>query len=477
VARRLHIIIFVGMALGVVFGLLLWERSGLWTSDGALAVRGRILWVFDLVGTTIFVGVLKMLVAPLIFASIVAGVTSLPNIRELGSVGWKTFAYYLTTTAIAVVIGLLLVLTIRPGHWSASQRISDHRRAELVERYGEAAVAEAAPRVQDIDIRRQEAERYSGAALSDERLAKIEEAVERTPGVILRNTIGDLLTNPFTSLTTNNSLGIIFFAILLGVGCIAVGGPAKPVVAFFHGACAVILRITVWLMNISPLAIMCLMAALVARHGPEVFQTLGGYVITVIGGIAIHVVVLLTICRVIGGRGPVEFLSGLKEAWLVAFSTRSSAATLPVTLECVTDHLGVDPRAADFVLPVGATVNMDGTALYEGVAVIFLIQIYGTMPDVAIHLGPVETFLIFITAVLASVGAAAVPDAGLVTMVLVANAVGLPVYYLPLIFSVDAFLDMFRTSTNVMGDAVGAVVVDRLERSRFAAAPATAAAG
>jgi Na+/H+-dicarboxylate symporter len=152
---------------------------------------------------------------------------------------------------------------------------------------------------------------------------------------------------------------------------------------------------------------------------------------------------------------------------MIAFTTRSSAATLPVTIANVTEKLDVSPKVANFSLPLGATMNMDGTALYEGVAIIFLIQIYGGLDDVSIAMTAMTTFLIFITAVLASVGAAAVPDAGLVTMVLVAAAVGLPIHYIPLIFAVDAFLDMFRTSTNVLGDTVGAIVVNRLEKSRL----------
>jgi Na+/H+-dicarboxylate symporter len=152
---------------------------------------------------------------------------------------------------------------------------------------------------------------------------------------------------------------------------------------------------------------------------------------------------------------------------MIAFSTRSSSATLPITIENVTQNLKVSPKVANFSLPLGATMNMDGTALYEGVAIIFMIQIYGGLADVPIVLGAMTTFLIFITAVLASVGAAAVPNAGLVTMVIVASAVGLPIYYIPLIFAVDAFLDMFRTSTNVVGDSVGAIVVNRLERGRL----------
>ena len=176
---------------------------------------------------------------------------------------------------------------------------------------------------------------------------------------------------------------------------------------------------------------------------------------------------LVTICATIGKVGPIRLWKGIREAWMIAFTTRSSAATLPVTIANVTEKLKVSPKVANFSLPLGATMNMDGTALYEGIAIIFLIQIYGGLDDVSIAMTAMTTILIFITAVLASVGAAAVPDAGLVTMVLVASAVHLPIYYIPLIFAVDAFLDMFRTSTNVLGDTVGAVVIDRLERRRL----------
>jgi len=206
---------------------------------------------------------------------------------------------------------------------------------------------------------------------------------------------------------------------------------------------------------------------LVARNGPDVFKTLGWYCSTVIGGIFVHVIVLVAICAIIGGIGPLRLWRGIREAWMIAFTTRSSAATLPVTIANTIEKLNVSPKVANFSLPLGATMNMDGTALYEGVAVIFLIQIYGGVDDVTITMTAITTLLIFITAVLASVGAAAVPDAGLVTMVLVASAVHFPIYYIPLIFAVDAFLDMFRTSTNVLGDSIGAIVVNRLERGRL----------
>ncbi len=481
---KLHHWILAGMIVGALLG---WGLAELKTSlaaagsaqhAGWLSAIGYAEWWLKLLGPTVFMSALKMIIAPLIFASIVAGVTSLPNMRELGAIGWKTLAYYVATTAIAVTIGLVCVLTIRPGlqasaRQTRAERIAelDARRAEFTVTKGQAALhADGTPTPEYLHwLFEREGEQQSGgsAAAGYERLAS---ARERTPGdMFAEDIIMPLLTNPFTSLAASppNALGLIFFALLMGVACMFVGEPAAPVVAFFQGLNEVILRITHWLMMIAPVAVACIVASLVLQYGIDVFRALAWYCITVIGGIAVHVAVLLLIARVVGGVGPMRLWRGIREAWMIAFSTRSSAATLPVTIACVTEKLDVSPKVANFSLPVGATMNMDGTALYEGVAVIFLIQIYGGLDDVGITMTAMTTFLIFITAVLASVGAAAVPNAGLVTMVLVASAVGLPIYYIPLIFGVDAFLDMFRTSTNVLGDTVGAVVVNRLERGRL----------
>ncbi len=443
-----------------------------------LGINAYIMWVLDLLGPTIFMGALKMIIAPLILASIVAGVTSLPNISELGAIGWKTLVYYVCTTTIAVVIGLVAVLTIRPGEKAAAQQVRRDRehqlatyRAQYTEATGQPALRDdQRPRASYLAwVSEQEGEATTGGAEAA-RFRKLAGAKERSPGDIFKEDIVQpLLTNPFSSLSASppNSLGIIFFALLLGVACTVVGQRATTVVGFFHQLNAVIMQVTHWLMSIAPLAIACIMAKLVAENGPDIFQTLGWYCGTVIGGILVHICVLLAICAVIGRIGPLRFWRGIREAWMIAFTTRSSAATLPVTIANTTEKLKVSPKVAGFSLPLGATMNMDGTALYEGVAVIFLIQIYGGLDDVTITMTAITTFLIFITAVLASVGAAAVPDAGLVTMVLVAAAVHLPIYYIPLIFAVDAFLDMFRTSTNVLGDSIGAIVVNRLERGRL----------
>jgi len=427
---RLHILIFVGIVLGALCGLALSELA---SAD----FRDRVIPVLDLFGKTIFVGALKMIVAPLIFFSIMSAITSLATTGELWSLGWKTLLFYLITTSIAVIIGLFFVLTIKPGESANRDEIRNRwqqQQARLTQEFAE-----------------QE--------------AKIKQTQEQTPLMIIKNNLEKIITNPFKSLAEGQSLGIIFFAILLGIALIVIGSTARPVIPVIQGLNAAIMKLTGWIMAGSPLFIFCLVTSLVGSIGPAVFHTLFQYIIVVLIGIAVHVVVLLTICRFVGKVSPLVFLRGIREAWMIAFATRSSAATLPVTLDCVQNKLKVSPKTAEFVLPLGATMNMDGTALYEGVAVIFLIQLFGGMPGAEIHLSPVITFVIFITAVLASIGAAAVPDAGLVTMVLVAGAVGLSADYIPLIFAVDAFLDMFRTSTNVLGDSVGAIVIDRLENS------------
>ncbi len=417
-------LLFLGMILGAAVGLI--------------GPSDAVVWWCDLFGTTIFIGALKMIVAPLILFSILAGITSLSSQKELWAIGWRAMLLYLIATAVAVMIGLIFVLAIAPGHRGARDEIRaswSERRAEIARREGV-------------------------------REAKVEAAGRLTPKDAIKENLRQIITNPFDALASANSLGIIFFAALFGVALMVIGEKARPAVAAIEGCNAAMLQVTRWIMWGSPFFIFCLIASLVATHGPAVFHTLLWYVITVLLGIACHVGFLLTLVRVVGRMSPLSFLKGIRRAWAVAFATRSSAATLPVTIECVERELKVPRKIVDFVAPIGATIGMTGTALYEGVAVIFLIQLFGGLPGAEIHLGAVTTVIVFLTAVLAAVGAAAVPDAGLVTMVLVANAVGLDVQYIALIFAVDAFLDMFRTSTNVMDDAVVSVAVARLTGAR-----------
>ena len=414
---KLHYLIFVGMGFGVLVGLLC-AGVGLDTSFSQASI-----WLFDLIGKTLFVGALKMLVAPLIFFSIIAGITSLPSGKELREIGLKTVGFYLCTTSLAALIGLGLVNLVQPGKWSSSQRISEQRALHLAQMKDELLIQDVAERQkwqqtlsgEDFERAAKEQEqsfqlRYlneiqaqeTTALLSQGELgARYEKIQERktSPLSFLTDLLSSMIQNPFWALSFNSSLGIIFFAILFGLACQSVGAPASGLAQGVQAINLVIMRITAWVMSLSPLAVFCLMASLVANHGVSVFQTLAGYIFTVVLGIGLHVGLLLGICKIWGSLSPLAFLKGIKEAWLIAFSTRSSAATLPVTMRCVEQNLGVSKKVSQFVLPVGATINMDGTALYEGVAVIFLIQMFGGMPDVGIELGVVAMFLIFITAV------------------------------------------------------------------------------
>lgn len=460
------------MILGLVVGLGLF-----FAVDHDSRFFENAIWWLDLFGKEVFIRALKMIIAPLIFASIVAGICSLPSARELGNIGLKTFIYYFSTTGIAVGIGVAAVLIIQPGAKDASQKVRAERQ-EVIDGHREVFTVQHGRDPEESPQAMAEFRRYigeqegEGLSASDfgANWSRITSAEARGPGDMFKEEIlRPILTNPANAIAqpTPNALGLITFAIMVGLACVVIGEPARPVAHFFQGCNDVMMKITLWLMEIAPVAIGCIIASLVATLGINALRSLAWYCVTVVGGLAIHVCVLLALVAFIGKMSPAKFLRGIRNAWLIAFSTTSSAATLPVTLHCTTENLGVDPKVARFSLPLGATMNMDGTALYEGVAVIFLIQMFGGLEDVPIVLGGMQTFIIFITAVLASVGAAAVPSAGLITMAIVASAVGLPLHYIFFIFAVDRLLDMFRTSTNVLGDAAGAVIVNRLEAGRL----------
>ncbi len=426
---KLHLFIFLAMILGIATGLLLngIENAGL---------KENILSTFDLFGKTIFIGALKMIVAPLIFFSILNAIAGLSFTGELKSIGIKTLIYFFASTSIAVIIGLFFVLTIQPGYNGMRDEIRStwqERKAEIQAKY----------------------------SVTEE---KIETAGQQTAFDACKRNLQNIILNPFQALAESQTLGIIFFAILLGIAIIVIGSPGRPVIPVIAGLNEAIMKLTGWVMAGSPFFIYCLISSLIGNLGWSVFEPLKWYVLTVIIGIAVHICALMCMVKFIGKMNPLQFLRGIRKPWMVAFSTRSSAATLPVTVDSTINELRVPEKIANFVLPLGTTCNMNGTALYEGVAIIFLIQLFGGLPGADITLTPLVTFIVFITAVLAAIGAAAIPDAGLITMVLVANAVGLSVEYISIIFAVDAFLDMFRTSTNVMDDCVGCVLVNRLEQ-------------
>ena len=409
----LHWKILIGMALGVAFGLALSFVSG-----GA-AFIGDYIKPFG----TIFINLLKLIAIPLILASLIKGVSDLQDISKLSQMGGRTILTYVTTTLIAVTIGLILVNSIQPG-----KSISVDTRQELVEAYAT-----------DADQKRE-------AAAKQREAGPLQALVDIVP------------SNIFAAATSNrNMLQIIFFALFFGIGMILLPEEtAQPVKAFFDSFNAIILKLIDMIMMVAPYGVFALLAALVVEAPSfELFQALALYAVTLLLGLAVMILVYALIVKVFTGKNPAFFFKGIAPAQLLAFSTSSSAATLPVTMECVEENLGVDKEVTSFVLPIGATINMDGTSVYQGVAAVFIAQAFGLDLSLSAQLG------IIFTATLASIGTAAVPSAGIVMLVIVLAQAGIPEAGLALIFAIDRPLDMCRTIVNVTGDAAVSMLVGK----------------
>jgi len=407
----LHWKIVIGMVLGLVFGFVMQN----------LEMKGIVVdWVKPF--GTIFINLLKMIAVPLIVVSLIVGLSDLKDITKLSKLGGRTVALYLFTTVTAVSIGLVLANVIKPGKF-----INEESRQSLLQNFA----GDAAQKIQ---------------------LA--EKAKSSGPLQPLVDVVPD---NFFLAMTDNASmLQVILFVILLGIGLILIEEEkAKPVVDFFKGLNEVILKIIDIIMRFSPIGVFALMAALMVEI-PD-FSTLNAllvYGLTVILGLALMTFVLYpTLLYVFAKYPPVKFFKAIAPAQLLAFSTSSSAATLPVTMERVIEHVGVDEEVASFVLPLGATVNMDGTSLYQAVAAIFIAQVMGIPLDLQTQL------MIVVTATLASIGSAAVPSAGMVMLVIVLGQAGIPEAGLALIFAIDRPLDMCRTVVNVTSDATVSTIV------------------
>ena len=407
----LHWKILLGMLLGVLFGL------------GMSFVDSGELFVRDYVKPfgTIFINLLKLIAIPLILASLIKGVSDLKDISKLSAMGGRTIGVYLLTTLTAVCIGLVLVNTIQPG-----KSISEETRKELIEAYSS-----------DADQKR-------AAAAKQREAGPLQALVEIVPD------------NIFKATTSNrNMLQIIFFALFFGIGMILIPEEkSKSVKAFFDGFNDIILKMIDLIMMVAPYGVFALLAALVVEAPSlELFQALALYAITLVAALAIMIGVYAVLVRVFAKKSPAFFFKGIAPAQLLAFSTSSSAATLPVTMERVEENLGVDEEVASFVLPIGATINMDGTSVYQGVAAVFIAQAFGLDLSLSAQLG------IIFTATLASIGTAAVPSAGIVMLVIVLAQAGIPEAGLALIFAIDRPLDMCRTIVNVTGDAAVSLLV------------------
>ena len=407
----LHWQILLGMLVGVVVGLLMSNIEG-----GKEIIRD---WIKPF--GSIFINALKLIAVPLILASLIKGVSDLKDISKLSKMGGRTIFIYILTTVMAVSIGLLLVNVIKPGN-----SISETTRLEMVENYsGDTA-------------------KYKEDAQKQKESGPLQALEDLVP----ENIFGAASDN-------RNMLQVIFFAIFFGIGLILIPEKkSKAVKNFFDGFNEVILKMIDLIMLAAPYGVFALLASLVAESPSlDLFKALGWYAFTVVLGLALMVVLYNTIVYVFTGKKPNFFMKGIAPAQLLAFSTSSSAATLPVTMERVTEHLGVEEEVSSFVLPIGATINMDGTSLYQAVAAVFIAQAFGMDLDFGTQLG------IIATATLASIGSAAVPGAGMVMLVIVLAQAGIPEAGLALIFAVDRPLDMCRTVVNVTGDATVSMIV------------------
>jgi Na+/H+-dicarboxylate symporter len=408
----MHWKILICMILGLLFGLLMKN----------LELKGIVVdWVKPF--GTVFINLLKMIAVPLIVVSLIVGLSDLKDISKLSKLGGRTVLFYLCSTIIAVSIGLFLANIIKPGSY-----INEDSRKSLLENFS-------------IDAGQ-----------------KIELAAKAKSNGPLQPLVDIVPDNFFAALSDNGSmLKVILFVILIGIGLILIEEEkAKPVVDFFKGLNEVIMKIIDIIMLFSPYGVFALMAALMVEI-PD-FSTLGAlgiYGLTVLLGLMLMTFVLYPSLLLIFAKvNPIRFFKAIAPAQLLAFSTSSSAATLPVTMECVTENLGVDEEVSSFVLPLGATVNMDGTSLYQAVAAIFIAQAMLPAP-LDFH----TQLMIVVTATLASIGSAAVPSAGMVMLVIVLGQAGIPEAGLALIFAIDRPLDMCRTVVNVTSDSTIATIV------------------
>ncbi len=412
----LHWKILFGMIAGITVGVLATTVD----SPRLPANNGVIDWIKPF--GTMFVNVLKMIAIPLIVASLVKGVSDLEDLSKLSKMGLRTLGLYLATTVIAVSVGLMVVNVAQPG-----LSVPQETRQNLVEKFG-------------------------GKASEKKMSATGQKG--RGPLAALEDVIPD---NILAAATDNGSmLKVIFFAIFFGVGLILVDRKkSAPVKLFFDGVNEVILKMIDLIMLTAPFGVFALLAALVVEtQDPQLLLALVYYGCCVVIGLATMMfVVYPTAVKVITGMSYRTFFQGILPAQMLAFSTSSSAATLPVTMERVEEHLGVEKEVSSFVLPIGATINMDGTSLYQAVAAVFIAQVLG------MNLTFQDQITIVTTATLASIGSAAVPGAGMVMLVIVLEAINVPAYGLALIFAVDRPLDMFRTAVNVTGDAAVTLLV------------------
>ena len=395
--------VMIGMAAGVVLGVILN------TIDAEVLNEHLVAGFFGMVGA-MFVNALKMLVVPLVFFSLITGVTGIGDIRVLGRVGGKSFGLYMLTTAIAITVAITIALVVGPGQGFVMEGIDT---------------------------------------------TGVEAAVAPTVWEVFANVVP---TNPIAAFASGEMLQVIFYTVILGIAALMLGATARP----FTDACAfmneLMMRVVSIVMWFAPYGVFCLIAKTFAEQGPELFGPVILYVVTLVAALLLHLFgTLMVLLKVLSGLDPITFMRKIRPAQVFAFSTASSNATIPVTLRSVTRRIGADNSVASFCVPFGATINMDGTAIMQGVATVFLANVYG------VDLGVAGYVTVIGMAVLASIGTAGVPGVGLVMLTMVLTQVGLPIEGIAIILGVDRLMDMIRTAVNITGDAVVSTIVAKSE--------------
>jgi Na+/H+-dicarboxylate symporter len=398
---------------GTVLGVLLGFGMAAAGKDSAVAQQG--LYAAGLLGN-LFIDLLKMILVPLVFTSIAVGVANLRAHRQMHRVWIATLGFFVFSMAVAIVLGMGAANLFEPGKGLELALFHDA--------------------MQGFEARRM------------------------TLGEFAQSFLHGLFVNPFAALAQGNVLAIVIFALFTGIALVAGGERYRNILLLLQEGLELTLRIVGWVMRLAPLGIMALLAKLVATQDVALLSTLLKFVAVVLGTTLLHgIVVLPLILYLVTRVSPLHFWRGAREALVTAFATSSSSATLPVTLRCMEQHLHVKPEIAAFVVPLGATVNMDGTALYEAAAALFVANLVG------IDLNLMQQGIVFVTAMLAAIGAPGIPSAGMVTMVMVLQSVGLPAEAIAILLPIDRLLDAFRTAVNVEGDMVGSLVVQKLVKT------------
>lgn len=390
--------IFIAMLLGILFGAFMWKVG-----------KADIVTAYINPFGTIFVNLLKFIVVPVVLLSMIGGMISMNDVKKVGSIGWKTVVYYMVTTAIAILIGLIMANLFK-GYFP----LLDTAGAE-----------------------------YEAKASN-----------------VMDTIVNIFPSNMWASFTNANMLQVIVIAILIGVGILLSGEKGEPVAKLVESANAVFTEVMMFILKLTPIGVFCLMSNTVAVNGPSIISSLAIVIGVAYLGYILHLVIVYSVAvKAMGGLSPWEFFKGMAPAMIFAFTSASSVATLPLNIEC-SENLGADKNISSFVLPLGATINMDGTAIYMGVTSIFIACCYG----MDLTLGQMAT--IVLTATLASIGTAGMPGAGMIMLTMVLQSVGLPVAGVGLIMGVDKLFDMGRTCLNITGDASCAIVVTHWERKK-----------